>query len=153
MRFNFKKIYDPIYVFKYLFMKKFIHFLVIGSSGVFLNLLITFLLTRFVFLRESFYLGVKGYTISFLIGTLFNLIYNFILHTKITFKVKKNHGKRFAIFIIYSILMSSFQIWLNKMIVPVFGSEYHIFVDAGIILVFSIVTFIVFKLWVFKEKR
>lgn len=151
VEFNFKKIYNPIYVFDYLLKKRFIHFFIIGSSGVILNLLITFLLSEFVFLRENIYLGVKGYTISFIFGTACNLIYNFILHTRITFNVKKNHGKRFVIFICYSILMSSFQVWLNKLLVPVFGSEYHIFADAGIILVFSIVTFLLFKLWLFRK--
>jgi len=109
--FDFKKIYNPIYVFNYLLKKRFIHFLVIGSSGVILNLLITFLLSKFVFLSESVYFGVKGYTISFIFGTASNLIYNFILHTKITFNVKENHGKRFVVFICYSILMSSSHIW------------------------------------------
>jgi hypothetical protein len=48
--------------------------------------------------------------------------------------------------------MSSFQIYVNKLIVPLIGSKYHIIIDAGIIFVFSVITFILFKLWLFKEK-
>src|SRR5262249_44192232 len=131
-------------VFALLHKTKYLHFFLIGVSGVAINLGVTAFFAEFVFGRERYFE-------AYLIGLVTGLIYLFALHTFITFQTKERHLRRFVLFFIYSLLMSAFQAFLVKTITPIVGIQYYLLVIAAIILVFSTVTFVLFKLVLFKE--
>ena len=136
------------------------HFLITGGSGVIINMLFTIFFAELVFVKEKLYyipilstfFITKGYFIATLIGLSINLIYNFTLHTIFTFKTKTKHKSRFTIFIIYSILMTLIQAKIINIIIEIIGEDFYIIVIPAIIAIFSILTYFVFKIWLFKEK-
>ena len=138
-------IFNPIDWYKLFYKHRLIHFLFTGGTGVLINIGITGLLTEFV-------LGRENYFSAYLIGLTANLIYNFTLHTVMTFKTKKNHKSRFTIFIVYSLLMALLQAILINTIVSLIGVDYYLFVIGSVILTFSFITYIFFKLLLFNEK-
>ncbi len=142
---NFNNILSPKFVFNLLYKYKYIHFFLTGASGALVALIIIALLTEFIF-------GQEKYFTAYLIGLLLNLIYNFTLHTKISFKTKKKHIRRFTIFITYSLIMASIQATIVKIFTPILGLEYYLFVIASTILLFSIINFFSCKLLIFFEK-
>jgi len=126
------------------FGKKFFNYLIVGGIGVIANIIITFLLTEFVFGREN-------YIYAFCIGTLINMTYNFIFYSKITFKVQKiKHAKK-IIFYIYSLFIVLTQIFLVDILVDLIGVNYYIFIIIFVIGILSILSFIFFKLVIFKN--
>lgn len=129
-----------------LFKHKYIHFFATGASGVAINLLITWFLTTFVF-------GLSRYFTAYVIGTAFNLLYNFTLHTLITFKTTSRHFRRLIGFITYSLVFAFFQTMFVKYVVSKVGVHYYLVVIATTIFVFSTVTFLVFKFFLFRESR
>jgi len=131
-------------LFSLLNKHRYIHFFIIGASGVLLNLIFVWFFTEFVF-------GVENYFYGYLIGLTVNLIYLFILNSIITFKTKKNHVRRFILFIIYSLLISYIQANIIKLIVPMFGEKFYLIIIASVIFIFSTVSFFVMKLKLFKE--
>lgn len=133
-------------MYQYLYKTRFIHFFITGVTGVILNLLTTFLTTEFIFGRDNYFYG-------YLCGLIINLIYNFTLHTIITFQTHKYHTLRFAGFVTYSLLLSALQAFLVKTIVDIVGVDLYLIVITGIIAIFSILTFILFKYGIFKEKN
>jgi putative flippase GtrA len=136
---------NPFFVFRLLSHHRYIHFFLIGVTGVGINLVLTWFFAEFVF-------GRSRYFDAYLIGLAGNLVYNFILHTVITFKTTRAHSKRFIVFIFYALLMTALQAYLVKIITPIVGVDYYLFVIASIILFFSTVSFFIFKLSVFNEK-
>ena len=128
----------------YTYKIRLIHFLFVGGTGVLINLLLTWFFTEFVF-------GIEQYFYGYLIGLIANLVYNFILHTVLTYKTKKKHMMRFQLFIAYSLIMSFIQAAVIKFITPRIGLEWYLVIIGTVILVFSLLTFVVFKLWLFKE--
>ena len=142
---TFARLFNPVFIFHLLYKYKYIHFFLTGVTGVVLALLITWSLTEYVF-------GLENYFTSYLIGLTINLIYNFVLHTKISFNTKNNHPKRFVIFVIYSLLMASLQAVTVKTLTPIVGIEFYLFVIASIILIYSTVSFFIFKFIIFLEK-
>ncbi len=139
--FNFLNVFLWIKVF---WKHNVIQFLLVGGSGVLLQLIVTWLLTSFVFGLEKYYIG---YTF----GLSLNLIYNFILHTFFTFKAKNGHGRRFIGFIVYSLFMAMLQYLIVRGLVYLFGNSWYLVVISGVILICSIITFIIFKFWLFRE--
>ena len=139
-------IFKPHFILPLLIRYKYIHFFLTGVTGVGINLILTWVFTEFVF-------GQSRYFEAYLIGVAANLIYNFVLHTVMTFKTRESHLRRFSIFIGYSLLMTAFQAWLVKLLVPVFGAEYYLVVIGSIILIFSTVSFLLFKLALFNEEK
>lgn len=133
-------------ILKYFYKVRFLHFLFVGGTGVLINLLLTWIFTEFVF-------GLEQYFYGYLIGLFANLVYNFTLHTILTYKTTKKHILRFQIFIVYSLVMSFVQAGVIKVITPIIGLRFYLIVIATVILVFSIINFLVFKLWLFKEDR
>lgn len=111
---------------------------------MFINLFVTWVLTEFVF-------GTERYFTAYLIAVSCNFIYNFILHTVLTFRTKERHIKRFLWFVLYSIGMTALQAWLVSVVTPIVGVEFYLLVIAGIILLFSTVSFIFFKLVLFLD--
>ena len=125
---------------------KIIHFLFVGGTGVLIQLLLTWSLTHFVFGLDKYYIGY-----SFGLGA--NLIYNFVMHTKVTFEVKDGHFKRLIIFVIYALSMTFFQYKIVRFIVSKVGDEWYLLVISSIILIFSTITFVLFKFWLFKDNK
>lgn len=129
-----------------LFKHKYLHFFATGASGVALNLGITWFFTTFVF-------GLERYFTGYIIGLAANFIYNFILHTKVTFGTKERHLERFMIFVIYGIAITALQAYLVRTITPMVGLEYYLFVIAAVILTLSSITFVFFKFSLFRENK
>lgn len=125
---------------------KFLHFFITGVVGVTLNLLITWMLTTFVY-------GIDGYFTAYLVGTAVNLLFNFTIHTIITFKTRTRHFQRLTGFIFYNISMTAVQAVIIKYLTTLFGLQYYLFVIAGTIFTFSVVSFVVFKFFLFREPR
>lgn len=123
---------------------KVIQFLLVGGTGVLIQLLTTFILTEYVFELKLYYIGYS-------IGLILNLIYNFFMHTYFTFKTKKSHGKRLTGFIGYSLIMILFQYSVVRWIIWMVGEKWYLLVISTTILIFSIISFLIFKLWLFKE--
>lgn len=137
-------IFNVITWFNVLWNLKVIQFLLVGGTGVLLQLAVTCILTQFLF-------GVKQYYIGYAIGLIANLIYNFILHTKFTFNTKNKHKKRLIRFITYSLSVALFQYVLVRVITKLTGDAWYLLVIAIVILICSILTYFTFKLWLFKE--
>ena len=144
---TFRKLFNPMFVFRLLYKYKYIHFFITGMSGVILNLLVTWITTEFILGGDEYYF--YGY----LKGLTCNLIYNFILHTIIIFKTTKKHLSRFVWFVIYSLIMSAIQAVTIKYITDIVGTEYYLLVIAAVIITFSTITFMFFKLKLFKEEK
>jgi len=143
---EFKNLFNPFFILKLLYKYRYIHFFLTGISGVLINLFLTWFFTYFIF-------GLRNYFYGYLIGLTANLIYNFTLHVHINFKVKTKWKQRFVIFIIYSLIMSFVQATIIKFITPIIGLRYYLLVIATVIFVFSIFNFVIFKLWLFKDKK
>jgi putative flippase GtrA len=123
---------------------KITQFVLVGGTGVLIQLVVTWGFTNFVFGLDKYYIGYS-------IGLSLNLIYNFVMHTFVTFSAKRGHGKRFIGFIIYSLLMTLLQYLIVRGLVYLVGEKWYLLVIATVVLVFSIVTFLLFKFWLFKE--
>jgi putative flippase GtrA len=136
---------DWLKIYSKIKQSRFIHFMIVGSTGVGLNLGLVWLLTEYVFGKDNYYY-------AYLIGLVLNLIYVFVMHTLVTFKTKANHKKRFMFFVLYHLTMSFIQANIVRVIVPIFGQDYYILIIASVILSLSMVTFLVFKLKLFKEE-
>ena len=165
-----KKIISNINKFYlFLFKVRYVHFFLTGVSGVMLNLFFSWIFVEFVFLENTYLVLdyiVKNTTLGIIIGQSVNLIYNFTLHTKVTFKTKKNHKRRFSFFITYSIFMTyiiitPLALFLRDLLTLIFNSifflnflaEYSYLISSAIvILTFSVLNFILFKKILFKEK-
>jgi len=141
---SFKNLFNPIFLFKFFYKHKYIHFFLTGASGVFINLFFTWFFTTFIF-------GLKNYFYAYLIGLSANLIYNFTLHIYVNFRTKSKKIKRFIIFILYSLFMSFIQANIIKFLTPIVGLKYYLFVISFVILFFSFFNFLIFKLWLFNE--
>ena len=131
-------------MYRYLIQGSYPRFFMTGASGAVLNVLVTWVFTEYVF-------GRPDYFYAYTLGLVANILYNFVMHTFLTFKTTQNHVKRFSIFFGYSIFATYLQAVTVKALVPVFGLHYYIIVIAGTILVYSFVNFFVFKTKIFKE--
>ena len=118
---------------------RYLHFLVVGVTGVAINLGITAFLTELVFGREQYLIGLAA-----------NLLYNFILHTRVTFKTKGNHARRLAIFMAYSLCLAYIQAQCVKWLTAHVGVDWYLVVIASVIFAFSVLTFLLFKFVLFK---
>lgn len=136
---------NPVRVLSLLYKYKYVHFFIVGGSGVALNLGITWALTTFVF-------GLERYFDAYLIGISANLLWNFLLYSFAIFKTKGDHGRRLALFVAYFIAMTWFNTLIVRSIVERVGVEHYLIVIAGVILILSTVNFFVFKLSLFKER-
>lgn len=134
---------NPLWWLAFLHKTRYIHFFIVGATGVALNLAITAFFTELVFGREQYFTG-------YLIGLAANLLYNFGLHTVVTFKTKDRHGRRLVIFVAYSLILAYIQAQLVKWLTAIVGVDWYLVVIAGVILSFSVVTFVLFKLVLFK---
>lgn len=135
---------SPTRIYSLLLRYRFLHFFVVGSSGVTINLGVTWGLTTFVF-------GLPNYFFAYLFGIAANLLFNFTLYTITIFQTRANHLRRLMVFVTYSLIMAYVQATVVRFATPIVGLQYYLFVIAATILFFSFVNFLVFKLSIFKE--
>jgi putative flippase GtrA len=155
-----KKLSEKI---KYLWNIKFINFLIIGTSGVFLNLLISFFIVEFILNSSTYFLlsfSIKHTTIGIISGISVNMLFNFYFFTKSTFKTKKNHIKRFFIFLVYAIFITYIvnlqttlllRDFLENILFDKIAKFSYLIASIVVIITISIINFFVFKFWLFKE--
>jgi len=136
---------NPVFVYHLLYKHKYLHFFLIGISGVAFALLITWALTEYIF-------GLANYFTSYLVGLTVNLIHNFVLHTTISFGTKKHHSRRFIVFVFFSLLIVALQAITVKFLTPIVGLDYYLIVIAAVIFFYSTISFFLFKFVVFSEK-
>jgi putative flippase GtrA len=141
---TFRNLFNPIFILKLLHKHNYLVFFTIGVIGVIINLTAVFILTEYVF-------GLERYYTAYLIGLTLNIIFNFIFHTWITFQAKNRHIKRFILFVVYSIALTLIQALTVNIVTPLVGLKYYLLVISGFIFTFSTLTFIFFKLYLFKD--
>lgn len=129
---------------RFFWKDRFLHFLLTGAGGVIFNLSTTWVFTQFVF-------GLSHYYYAYMLGVLVNFIFNFTVHTMVTFQTKRGHLRRLIVFTAYSALYVFVLSFLVSHITPIVGVQYYLFVIAGLIMALSIINFFVFKLSVFRE--
>jgi putative flippase GtrA len=135
---------NPMRLIRFLHATRYLHFFAVGLSGVAINLAITGILTELFFGRENYFT-------AYLIGLAANLLYNFVLHTIVTFKTKGNHTKRLSIFMVYSLTLAYIQAMVTKSLTSWVGVDWYLVVIASVIMAFSIMTFILFKFVLFRS--
>lgn len=141
---SFRDLISPLWWIAFLHRVRYLHFFAVGISGVGLNLAITVLLTELFFGREHYFS-------AYLIGLGANLIYNFVLHTFVTFKTEGNHAMRLVLFLGYSLALAYLQTRVVRYLTALVGVDWYAVIIASVILVFSAMTFVLFKFVLFKK--
>ena len=139
-------LFHPLRFIEFLHSSRYMHFFVVGVTGVAINLGITAFFAELVFGRENYFS-------AYLIGLSANLLYNFVLHTFVTFKTKGGHVTRLSIFLGYSLALAYIQAQVVKTVTAMLGFNWYLVVIASVIFFFSIVTFVLFKFVLFKEPK
>jgi len=124
--------------------KQFIKFAVVGASGVVVDWVVYFILTRYL---ELFYLISK--TISFL----FAAINNYIWNRSWTFRSKENKiAGEFAKFFLVSLIGLGLNLIIMYISVEIFkiNDLYSLVIATGIVTIWN---YLANKLWTFKEKN
>jgi len=124
-------------------IKTFIKFSFSSGLGVFINLLLTFILTEGLFGKQHYF---YAYTIGLAVG----LLVQFIMHIKFTFKKSINVRKKFWRFMSYSTMVTIIQASTVKVIADFFGVNYYMLIIAFVICIFYIINYIVNSKIVFK---
>lgn len=127
----------------FFYNSRFVHFVIVGCLGVSIHLAITAMLAEFVFSREKYFIG-------YCIGLVIALTINFIFHTHFTYKMQKNHKRRYGFFMAYSICMATLQAFTVKSVVPIVGVDYYLLVIPCVILIYSVISHLFFKWVIFK---
>lgn len=140
-----RNLLNPMWWYRLLMRERYVHFFVVGASGVAMNLAITAFFAELVFGRENYYS-------AYIIGLSVNLLYNFLLHTFVTFKTKGDHTRRLLIFVVYSLALTYIQARTVKYLTDLIGVDWYLIVIASVIFVFSMITFVLFKFLLFKER-
>ena len=140
-----RSLLNPIKLFTIVTKYRFLHYLVVGGTGVLLNLLLIWLLTRFVF-------GLQHYFTAYLIGVTFNFLYNFVAYTFVVFGTTRRHVARLFVFVIYGLSLLFLQAYIIRTLTPIVGLQWYLLVIASVIGIFSLLSFFVFKLSLFKEE-
>lgn len=135
---------NPIQWWRFLHRTRYLHFFTVGMTGVAINLGLTAFFAELVFGREHYFT-------AYLIGLTANLLYNFALHTFVTFKTKDKHLQRLVVFLAYSLGMAYLQAVVTKTLIAWAGVNWYLVVIASVILAFSILTFFLFKFVLFRE--
>ncbi len=136
---------SPTWWFRLLHSSRYLHFFVVGVTGVAINLGLTAFFAELVFGREQYFS-------AYLIGLSANLLYNFVLHTAVTFKTNGKHAQRLIIFVAYSLALAYVQTQCVKWLTALVGIDWYLVVIASVILAFSVITFVLFKFILFRQK-
>ena len=163
-----KSLLNPKFVIKFVGKTRYLHFFVIGVTGVTLNLFLSWFFVEFIFLKSKYLIfntQFKSSTFGVIIGETVNLIYNFCLHTIVTFRIKKQHKRRFILFVLYSLFTTYLVVFPAILILRNFFEYVFPFINLNfligfeylvaacfVILFFSFFNFIIFKIWLFKDK-
>jgi putative flippase GtrA len=139
-----RNLINPFWWWRLAVRERYLHFFIVGATGVAINLAITAFFAELVFGRERYFT-------AYVIGLVINLAYNFILHTIVTFKTKGDHVRRLTIFVVYSLILTFIQAQVVKYITNLVGVNWYLIVIAGVIFFFSIVTFLLFKFVLFRD--
>lgn len=126
--------------------RKLLYFIFVGTSGILINLVITGLANKYLFQGELFYLAS-------ILGTTINIIYNFSLHTSLTFQTKTKHKRRLAYFTTYTIFLATLQELIIRVVIPIIGVSLLLPFKAFVVLFFSAVTFLFFNFILFNERN
>ncbi len=158
---SFKNILNPFFIFNILHKYRYTYYLLIGISGLLLNLVLSFIFSIYLFPNGLF--DFKNTTVGIFIGLTINFIYNFILHILITFENKDNFWKKFIQFISYSLFVTYLIIIpVTVFLTDIFGdvllnlgylflAKYiYLIITSFMVFLFSIINFLIFKLWMFK---
>lgn len=124
----------------------FFRFFLTGVTGAALSLLITWGLTTFI-------LGTDHYFSAYLVGISVNLLFNFLVYTYAVFKTTHDHLRRLGVFLFYGVIMAFLQGATVHFITSLVGATHYLFVIAGVIALFAVLNFFVFKLSIFKEYK
>ncbi|MFC1800896.1 glycosyltransferase family 39 protein [Nanoarchaeota archaeon] len=127
-------------------LTQYFRYMIFGGIGVILNLLITFTLTEFV-------LGRPNYWYAFLIGTIFNVIFNFIFYSRFVFAFKNISKEKKYLFFLFSGLILSLQLIITREIVPWFNLDYYLLTIMLVIFSLGIGSFFFSRTFVFSEKE
>jgi len=123
---------------------QYLKYTLIGVPGFLINLAITFGLTEFLF-------GRPNYIYAFAIGTLVNLIYNYIVYVRYIFPTRGVAAKKKVVFFAYSLAVVFVQIALTNVLVPIAGIDFYLPV---LIIVMGFITFVsyfLFKSHIFSQ--
>lgn len=120
-----------------------VRFLAVGVSAVALHLLVTYLLTTFVF-------GLQGYFYGYSIGLILTLCYNYVLHSVYTFERQKMNTSRFFLFIAVTLTISLLQAATVKIVTPLVGLEWYLVSIFFVVISYSALTFLFLKFWLFR---
>jgi len=141
-----KSLIRKIPFLNFLYKKRFIHFFVIAAIGFLINLIITAGLTELVFGREKYF-------IAYIIGLCTNLIFNFLMHVKITFKTKRKNAIRFVGFMIYNLSMAFVNAIIVRHLVKITRINYYLPIIVIVTVTLFLINFIVSKYILFIEKK
>lgn len=141
----FTTVFSPVWWFRLLRRTRYLHFLIVGVSGVVINLALTAFFAELVFGREEYFS-------AYLIGLSANLLYNFVLHTVMTFKTTHGHAPRLMAFVAYSLGLAYVQARCVQWLTAHVGVDWYLVVIASVIFCFSLFTFLLFKFVLFRPK-
>lgn len=128
----------------FLLRHRLLHFFLTGGTGAALNLALTAALAELVFGREDYFY-------AYLIGLAANIVYNFVLHSRFTFRTQGGHRRRFAAFAAYNLAMTALQAVVVRRLVAWVGVDFYLPVIALVILCFSLLTYLVYRFWLFRQ--
>ena len=138
-----REVLSPRWWIAFLHRTRYLHYFMVGISGVAVNLGISVVLTELFFGRDNYFT-------AYLIGLSVGLLYNFILHTVVTFKTSGNHAARLFFFLAYSLALTYVQAQVVRNLTDIVGVNWYVVVIASVIMVFSVITFVLFKFVLFK---
>lgn len=117
-------------------------FILGGGTGALINISITYTLTEFFQI---------WYLLSFVIGGICNILFNFLFHVKITFQASKDFFTRLMKFFIVSITYGVVSIALVKFLVDTL-QLYYLVAVVSVIGALSIINFLINKHLIFQNK-
>ena len=125
---------------------KFTQTLLTGGSGALLSLLVTSILTEFVFSREQYFT-------AYLVGVAVGVMYVFAIFIRVVFKTDTHVWKRFAFFSLYMTFLVVLQTFAVKSIVSIVGVDWYLVVIACVIGILSFINYFVYKNFIFANKQ
>jgi putative flippase GtrA len=128
------KYLSPRWWFLFLYKLRAFHFAFVGGSTFLLHVGLTVIF-------EKFWLGAEKFYYAYTLALVLSLLYNFVMHTIVTYKTKKRHLARFGTFVVYTVIINIFQNIFVKLGTNHFGVAYRYYVMAGVIILQSIADF------------
>jgi putative flippase GtrA len=139
-----KSLIKKIPLLNFLYKKRFVHFFLVAAIGFIINIIVTASLTELVFGREKYF-------IAYIIGLTTNLLFNFAMHVKITFKTKRKNLLRFVGFMAYNIGISIVNASLVKTLVNLTNTNLYLPIIIIVTVILFTINFLVSKYILFKE--